>query len=116
MLFDCPLKTATLPTVRELEANRFSVRIITGDNPYTACEIAKKCGIVNEDVSVLVLTEDEKWGYGGVLMYRGLYWEEIHQSGCVRKESFLQDRTRLEELQNQYVLCVNGPISFLVSL
>ena len=60
MLFDCPLKTATLPTERELEANRFSVRIITGDNPYTACEIAKKCGIVNEDVSVLVLTEDEK--------------------------------------------------------
>lgn len=49
-------------------------------------------------------------------MYRGLYWEEIHQSGCVRKESFLQDRTRLEELQNQYVLCVNGSISFLVSL
>ena len=39
---------------------------------------------------------------------RGLYWEEIHQDGCVRKESFLQDKTRLRELQSQFVLCVNG--------
>ncbi|KNB45779.1 putative cation-transporting ATPase [Blastocystis sp. subtype 4] len=98
MLFDCPLKTPTVPTVHELEANRFSVKIITGDNPYTACEIAKKCGIVEEEAKVLVLNEDVK----------GLYWEEIHQDGCVRKESFLQDKTRLRELQSQFVLCVNG--------
>ena len=39
---------------------------------------------------------------------RELYWEEIHQDGCVRKESFLQDKTRLRELQSQFVLCVNG--------
>ena len=60
MLFDCPLKTPTVPTVHELEANRFSVKIITGDNPYTACEIAKKCGIVEEEAKVFVLNEDVK--------------------------------------------------------
>lgn len=60
MLFDCPLKTATQSTVEDLLANHFRVRIITGDNPYTACEIARKCGIVEESAPMLLLNEDKK--------------------------------------------------------
>lgn len=108
MLFDCPLKTATVPTVLELEANQFNVRIITGDNPYTACEIAKKCGIVEEEANVLVLNEDAKCERVCEMIARGLYWEQIHPDKCIRKESFLQDDSRLKELQNEFVLCVNG--------
>ena len=61
MLFDCPLKTATQSTVEDLLANHFRVRIITGDNPYTACEIARKCGIVDESAPMLLLNEDKKY-------------------------------------------------------
>ena len=58
LLFDCPLKSSTRATVAQLEANDFAVKIITGDNPYTACEIARRCGIVPADREVLVLGED----------------------------------------------------------
>ena len=58
LLFDCPLKSTTCATVRQLEENDFQLKIITGDNPYTACEIARQCGIVPREREVLVLGED----------------------------------------------------------
>ena len=58
VLFDCPLKSSTCATVAQLKENDFQVKIITGDNPYTACEIARQCGIVPRDREVLVLSED----------------------------------------------------------
>ena len=55
LLFDCPLKSTTQSTVQSLLANRYLVKIITGDNPFTACEIARQCGILPSDRPVLVL-------------------------------------------------------------
>ena len=59
LLFDCPLKTTTQSTVKSLLDSRFLVKIITGDNPYTACEIARECGIISQAQDVLVLSRSD---------------------------------------------------------
>ena len=57
LIFDCPLKTTTISTVTNLRSNNFNVKIITGDNAYTACEIAKEATIFDKDSRVLFLNE-----------------------------------------------------------
>lgn len=57
LLFDCPLKTTTVSTVTNLKSNNFNVKIITGDNAYTACEIAREASIFDREVHVLLLSE-----------------------------------------------------------
>lgn len=44
----------------ELIQNKYQVKIITGDNAYTACEIARQCGIVEHEREVLILNEDRQ--------------------------------------------------------
>ena len=60
LLFDCPLKSTTRSTVSELIQNKYQVKIITGDNAYTACEIARQCGIIEREHEVLILNEDHQ--------------------------------------------------------
>ena len=62
LIFDCPLKTTTVSTVSDLRANNFNVKIITGDNAYTACEIAREATIFDQEARVLLLNES-KDGY-----------------------------------------------------
>lgn len=44
----------------ELIQNKYQVKIITGDNAYTACEIARQCGIIEREHEVLILNEDHQ--------------------------------------------------------
>ena len=82
LLFDCPLKSSTRSTVQSLIDNRYRVKIITGDNPYTACEIAKQCGIIPASSEVLVLASSpvQLLRAPGVTC-RSLYWE-IGRASC----------------------------------
>ena len=108
LLFDCPLKSSTRSTVQALIDNRYRVKIITGDNPYTACEIAKQCGII-----VLASSPAKSLRGFGVLC-RLLYWENLATQTLF--ESFTTDSTALTALQSRFVLVLNGFLLLLVFL
>ena len=107
LLFNCPLKSTTRSTVQALLENRYRVKIITGDNPYTACEIAKQCGIVAPASEVLVLASSPaKWDSRSPLISRLLYWESLATQ--TRFESLSTDPSVLAALQKRFVLVLNG--------
>lgn len=111
LLFDCPLKSSTRSTVQSLIDNRYRVKIITGDNPYTACEIAKQCGIIPASSEVLVLASSpvQLLRAPGVTC-RSLYWENLaSQTLC---QTFVADPAALAALQARFVLVLNGFCSF----
>ena len=62
LIFDCPLKTTTVSTIQDLRSTNYHVKIITGDNAYTACEIAKEACIIDKEKPVLFLSQS-KSGY-----------------------------------------------------
>lgn len=43
------VRTEAPNTIRWFKENGVNIKIISGDNPYTAAEIAKKCGVENAD-------------------------------------------------------------------
>lgn len=71
MIFDCPLKTTTVSTVNDLRSTNYRVKIITGDNAYTACEIAKEACIIDKEKPVLFLSQFDS-GYFFILFILSL--------------------------------------------
>lgn len=53
LIFSCPLKPDAKATVIELNESSHRVVMITGDNPLTACHVAKEVEIVDREILVL---------------------------------------------------------------
>lgn len=67
LIFHCPLKKDTADAIFELQESMHRVVMITGDNPLTACFVARKLTILRRPILILGCTED-----GGIsrLLYR----------------------------------------------
>ncbi len=72
------------------------VVMLTGDNPLTACHIAKELKITQRKLLVLTRTGDDEW-----------VWQSVGGATTVPFE------TRPPELGERYDLCVTGDVSHL---
>uniref|UniRef100_A0A1I8ELJ2 Cation-transporting ATPase n=3 Tax=Wuchereria bancrofti TaxID=6293 RepID=A0A1I8ELJ2_WUCBA len=65
VVISCPLKPDTKAVVKEIAESSHKVVMITGDNPLTACHIAKVLRFTKKSTPILILDEphgrDNKW-------------------------------------------------------
>lgn len=53
IVFHCPMKSDAIDTIQMLNQSSHRCVMITGDNPLTACHVAKEVGIITKDVLIL---------------------------------------------------------------
>lgn len=53
IVFHCPMKSDAIDTIQMLNHSSHRCVMITGDNPLTACHVAKEVGIITKDVLIL---------------------------------------------------------------
>ncbi|QPG76660.1 hypothetical protein FOA43_004052 [Brettanomyces nanus] len=53
LVFHCPMKSDAIETIEMLNQSSHRSVMITGDNPLTACHVAKEVGIVSKPVFIL---------------------------------------------------------------
>nr|NVI71720.1 putative cation-transporting ATPase 13A1 [Cucujiformia] len=90
VIISCPLKTDSKAVIRELQSASHRVVMITGDNPLTACHVAKELKFTTK--TTLILTEIEE----------GFAWESIDHA-----EKLPLDFD-YKILIKQYDLCITG--------
>lgn len=91
LVISCPLKEHTKHSVKCLQDSSHHVTIITGDNPLTACHVARELEITQRKVLVLSKDCNGEWA-----------WQSVggHDTFGLN--------TSPKELGNQYDLCITG--------
>ncbi|CAN6644395.1 endoplasmic reticulum transmembrane helix translocase [Trichomonascus vanleenenianus] len=98
LIFHCPLKPDAVETVKMLSESSHRVVMITGDNPLTACHVARECTIIDRPVLILDLPEE---GHGS----HELVWRSVDETKIIPvKPSNPLDIDLFEE----YDFCVTG--------
>ena len=62
LVLQCPLKDDAISSVRMLNDSSHRVVMITGDNPLTACHVARQVEIVDREVLILDAPENDETG------------------------------------------------------
>ena len=110
LVFDCDLKPDSRSVMKELVASEHKVVMITGDSPYTACEVARRLGMFT--FPSYSPTNDEKKQKILMLSYDNdqLMWSriDVHVSKGGETIVFDSSSSALSLLYQQYRLCVTG--------
>ncbi|KAK2719894.1 endoplasmic reticulum transmembrane helix translocase-like [Artemia franciscana] len=101
VVISCPLKKDSKRVISEILQSSHSVTMITGDNPLTACHVARELKFTRQKTT-LILTEDKQsW-----------YWESVHQD--IQIEELSEDSSK--SLIEKYDICLTGEgFSYLVT-
>ncbi|CAA9996161.1 unnamed protein product [Nesidiocoris tenuis] len=92
VIISCPLKPDSKAVIKEIIAASHVVVMITGDNPLTACHVAKELRFIKKSKNILILRGEEgNW-----------YWEDIEQTLRID----LSDECR--DLIDKHELCLTG--------
>lgn len=91
IIISCPLKTDSQAVIKELQNASHRVVMITGDNPLTACHVAKELRFTTKKTLILTEINDNDW-----------MWESIDQT--VR----LSIEYGYKQLIENYDLCLTG--------
>lgn len=68
VIISCPLKPDSKAIVKEILQASHKVVMITGDNPLTACHVAKELRFTKKPILVLTANEDgKKWQWQGIV-------------------------------------------------
>ncbi|XP_041968450.1 endoplasmic reticulum transmembrane helix translocase [Aricia agestis] len=93
VIISCPLKTDSKKAIAEIINASHSVAMITGDNPLTACHVAKELKFTQKN-EVLVLTEsNDNWS-----------WKSIDDSMELPVKPF----KTAKEFTSKFNLCITG--------
>lgn len=94
VIISCPLKSDSKKAIAEILHSSHSVAMITGDNPLTACHVAKELKFTQKP-HVLILSEsNEKW-----------HWQSIDASINLPVEP---QGNVLKEYISKYDFCITG--------
>lgn len=91
VIISCPLKSDSKHVIKEIINATHKVVMITGDNPLTACHVAKELSFSQKKMT-LILTETKG----------GWEWESVDQN-----ETFEHNR-EIFNLISKYNLCITG--------
>ncbi|PAA85082.1 hypothetical protein BOX15_Mlig023985g2 [Macrostomum lignano] len=96
----CPLRSTSKSVVRELLSSSHHVCMITGDNPYTACHVAKQLKIARQPLLSLSQTGQD-WSWTGI----------DNDSDCLELDLKLaanKPKRIVAELLKQHSICLTG--------
>lgn len=66
VIISCPLKTDSKKAIAEIINASHSVIMITGDNPLTACHVAKELKFIGKIHTLILTKSEEKWGWNSI--------------------------------------------------
>lgn len=101
IVFHCPLKDDAVETIKMLNESSHRCVMITGDNPLTACHVAKEVEITTKDVLILDAPEDHHDVSGG----ENLVWRNVDELLVMPFKSTDSINTRLFETHD---ICITG--------
>ncbi|KAF9136390.1 hypothetical protein BG015_003161, partial [Linnemannia schmuckeri] len=99
LVFHCPLKEDSAQAIKMLNESSHRCIMITGDNPLTACHVARQVDIVNRDVLIMDVRED---GAGP----EDLVWKSIDETKVIALDPTKPFDT---SIFRDYDICVTGP-------
>eukprot|EP01125_Pyxidicula_operculata_P007025 TRINITY_DN2402_c0_g1_i1.p1 TRINITY_DN2402_c0_g1~~TRINITY_DN2402_c0_g1_i1.p1 ORF type:complete len:1145 (-),score=192.14 TRINITY_DN2402_c0_g1_i1:80-3514(-) len=99
LIFECPLKPDSLKGIEVLMKSSHKVVMITGDNPLTACQVAKELKMTTKSTLILDKVGVDKYSWNPIASFG-------HQN--FNGEKFPFETNDVEKLVNQYDLCVYG--------
>ncbi|XP_069051808.1 endoplasmic reticulum transmembrane helix translocase isoform X1 [Lepisosteus oculatus] len=95
MVVSCPLKSDSKAVIREIQNASHHVVMITGDNPLTACHVARELHFIQRE-HTLILQQTR---------CSGAQWQWVSIDGSVSLQLY---PTSMHTLVTQYDLCVTG--------
>lgn len=98
LVLQCPLKPDAKKTVQMLNESSHRVVMITGDNPLTACHVAREVEIIDREVYILDAPEDKSSKYQ-------LVWRTVDEKTIIPVKP--SDPIDKEILKNMDI-CVTG--------
>ncbi|GLE00333.1 hypothetical protein PINS_up009061 [Pythium insidiosum] len=100
LVLDSPLKEDSKRTVQDLLQSKHEVKIITGDNPLTACDVARRVDILSDRPLLILQTNDD-----GAVVWSGL--ETATENDTAVPERVF-DPLEVADLSQKYELCATG--------
>ncbi|XP_049286966.1 endoplasmic reticulum transmembrane helix translocase [Anopheles funestus] len=102
IIISCPLKPDSKYAIKEIIQASHKVMMITGDNPLTACHVAKELRFSRRTIVILTPPEDlnGSTGKGGASDW---HWESIN-----REVQLPVDARTVKELYREYDFCITG--------
>ncbi|VDK59894.1 unnamed protein product [Gongylonema pulchrum] len=79
VVISCPLKPDTKAMVKEIAESSHRVVMITGDNPLTACHVARVLRFTKKSAPILVLDEPEGFH---ISTQQALSFPPLHHASC----------------------------------
>ncbi|EGV61635.1 putative cation-transporting ATPase 1 [Yamadazyma tenuis] len=108
IVFHCPLKDDAIETIKMLNESSHRCIMITGDNPLTACHVAKEVRITTKDTLILDAPE-EHHEVGG----HNLVWRNVDETVVIPVKAADKIDTSLFK---KYDICLTGyALNYLVS-
>ncbi|CAI5757681.1 unnamed protein product [Candida verbasci] len=101
IVFHCPLKDDAIETIKMLNESSHRSVMITGDNPLTACHVAKEVAITTKDVLILDTPEE----HHEIGEKDNLVWRNVNETVVIPYHS--EDKIDLE-LFKKYDICLTG--------
>lgn len=101
IVFHCPLKDDAIETIKMLNESSHRCVMITGDNPLTACHVAKAVGIVEKEVLILDAPEE----HYEVSEEENLVWRNVDETTII---PFNSSQSIDLDLFKKYDICMTG--------
>ncbi|CAH2352802.1 endoplasmic reticulum transmembrane helix translocase [[Candida] railenensis] len=101
IVFHCPLKEDSIESIKMLNESSHRCIMITGDNPLTACHVAKEVVITTKEVLILDAPED----HHNVSGEEDLVWRNVDETIIIPQKS--SDKIDLE-LFKKHDICITG--------
>ena len=92
LILSCPLKKDSLAVIREIVSSSHRVVMITGDNPLTACHVAKVLKFAKKETTLIMTAVSNEW-----------VWQSVDQD-----VELPLIPTDFKRFTSDHVLCVTG--------